>query len=77
MENVIFEVKKDVDNLLVVSINNEVAWEVEQEFKDQLLQYLRSHIGNGEEYADEFDPLILEAIDKIETCVKGSELGVD
>ena len=74
MEKIIFEIKKDVENLLVLNINDDVAWEVEQEFKDNLIHYLRSHIGNGDEYAGEFDPVILEAIDKIETCVKGSEL---
>lgn len=72
MEKVIFSIESDVEGLLIVSIDDEVAWEVSDEFKTQILENLENHLGG--DYSDEFDPIILNAIKTIKSCIKSSDL---
>ena len=72
MEETILKIDEDVEGLLIVSIDDEVAWEVSDKFKSILIEELKDHLGG--DFSDEFDPLINNAIDKITACIKSSDL---
>lgn len=72
MEKTILEIKKDIEGLLVVNINNEVAWEISDKFKNLLIEELQNHLGG--DFSDELDPPIDDAINKIMSCIKSSDL---
>jgi hypothetical protein len=74
MNEVIHTIEQDIEGLLVLVID-EVAWEVSDKLKALLLQELYG--GLGGEFSEEFDPMIMNAINKINSCIKESDINGD
>lgn len=75
MKKTILKIKEDVFGVLIATINDEVGWEVSDELKNLLLKELGNQLGG--QFSEEFDPLIHNAIDKIMSCIKSSDLDDD
>lgn len=75
METVILKIERDIEGLLTLNIDDEVAWEIADEFRNQILNELQRHL--GAEQSEEFDPMIHEAIRKIRLSIDSSKLDED
>ena len=64
-EEKILKMVKDSEGKLTVYVN-EVTWTASEELEKLILKELNEHL--GEEFSDEFDPMIHEAIETIESC---------
>lgn len=64
-EEKILKIVKDCEGKLTVHVN-EVAWLASVELEKLILKELNEHLGG--EFSDEFDPMIHEAIETIESC---------
>jgi hypothetical protein len=64
-EETILKIVKDSEGKLAVHVNK-VAWTASEEIEKLILKELNEHL--GEEFSDEFDPMIHEAIETIGSC---------
>ena len=70
-QETILKIVKDSEGKLVVHVN-EVAWLASDELEKLILKDLNEHL--GEEFSDEFDPMIHEAIETIESCNRWDQM---
>ena len=64
----ILRIEKDVEGFLTVNINDAVAWPISDELKELILDECQQNLGG--DFADEFDPIIQNAIDSIPSDLK-------
>lgn len=64
-DEAMLKIVKDSEGKLTVHVN-EVAWLASEELEKLILKELNEHLGG--EFSDEFDPMIYEAIETIESC---------
>ena len=64
-EETILKIVKDSEGKLAVHVNK-VGWTASEELEKLILKELNEHL--GEEFSDEFDPMIYKAIEIIESC---------
>lgn len=64
-EETILKIVKDNEGKLAVHVN-EMTWTASEEIEKLILKELNEHLGG--EFSDEFDPMIYEAIEIIESC---------